>query len=102
MNKNTWDKLAEEDKQAICSAAEKAYQTLGSVMDSSFDAVVEELRNNSAHIRKLNASEVAQWETSVNYQQVQEKRVKEQEGKDVKDAGQTMKKVTALLKETMK
>jgi TRAP-type C4-dicarboxylate transport system substrate-binding protein len=102
MNKNTWDKLADEDKQAIQRAAEKSYQTLGSVMDSSFDAMVEELRNNGAHIRKLSANEVAQWETSVNYQQVQQTWVKEQEGKGVKDAGPTMEKVTALLKETMK
>lgn len=102
MNKNTWDKLVPEDKQAIHRAAQKAYQTLGSVMDSSFDAMVEELRHNGANIRKLNASEVALWETSVNYQQVQEKWVKEQEDKGVKQAGPTMEKVTALLKETMK
>lgn len=102
MNKNTWDKLAPEDKQAIHRAAQKAYQTLGSVMDSSFDSMVEELRHNGAHIRMLNASEVALWETSVNYQQVQEKWVKEQEDKGVKQAGPTMEKVTALLKETMK
>lgn len=101
MNKNTWDKLADEDKEAIKRAAEIAYQTQGSVMDSSFNAMVETLRKNGAHVRTLNAGEVARWEASVNYQQVQEKWVKEQEGKGVKEAGPTLMKITALQKEAM-
>lgn len=102
INKNTWDKLADEDKQAIQRAAVKAYQSLGSVMDSGYVSMIKGLRNNGANVRELSANEVAQWETSVKYQQVQDKWVKEQEGNGVKDAGPTMEKVTALLKETMK
>lgn len=102
MNKNTWDKLAAEDKQAIQRAAIKAYQTLGSVMDSSFGTMVSELSKNGVKIRQLSSDEVAHWETTTHYQQVQETWVKEQENKGVKEAGATMEKVTVLMKETMK
>lgn len=102
MNKDTWNKLADEDKQAIQRAASKAYQTLGSVMDSSFDSMVGELAHNGVKIRQLSSTEVAHWESATQYQQVQEKWVKEQESKGVKEAGRTMDKVTALLKESMK
>lgn len=102
MNKDTWNKLANADKQAIQRSAAKAYQTLGSVMDSSFDRMVSELSDNGVKIRQLSSAEVAHWESATQYQQVQEKWVKEQESKGVTEAGPTMDKVTALLKESMK
>ncbi|WMY73276.1 TRAP transporter substrate-binding protein DctP [Buttiauxella selenatireducens] len=101
MNKNTWDKLAEEDKQAIQRAAAKAYQSLGSVMDSGYDAMIKDLRNNGANVRELTSNEVAQWENTTHYQQVQEKWLKEQESQGVKDVRPTMQKVTVLLKDTL-
>ena len=102
MNKDTWNKLADQDKQAIQRAAQKAYQTLGSVMDSSFDGMVSELRDNGVAIRELKPDEVKHWETATHYQDVQSKWVKEQESKGVKDAGPVMNKVTVLMNETMK
>lgn len=47
MNKDTWDKLAQQDKQAIERAAATAYQTLGTVMNASFDAQVAELKKTA-------------------------------------------------------
>lgn len=102
MNKNTWDKLADEDKQAIQRAAVKAYQRLGSEMSTSYDAMLKDLRSNGATVRELSSAEVQQWETVTDYQQVQSKWAKEQENKGVKNAGQTAEKVSALLKEVMK
>ena len=37
MNKGVWSSLAQEDKDAIGRAAKKSYETLGAVMDKSFD-----------------------------------------------------------------
>jgi TRAP-type C4-dicarboxylate transport system substrate-binding protein len=54
MNRNTWDKLATEDQQAIARAAATACKTLGSVMDSSFDAMLEDLRKSGAKVRLWN------------------------------------------------
>ena len=42
-----------EDKDAIRRAAETSYQTLGSVMDRSFDAQLDELRKAGASVRIL-------------------------------------------------
>lgn len=102
MNKETWNKLADEDKQAIQRAAVNAYKTLGSVMDNSYDGMLKELSKNDVKIRELKPDELQRWESATRYQEVQQKWVKEQEDKGVKEAGPTMEKVTALMKETMK
>ncbi|MGB7801068.1 TRAP transporter substrate-binding protein DctP [Buttiauxella sp.] len=102
MNKDTWNKLADEDKQAVQRAATKAYQTLGSVMDSSYDGMLNELRKNDVKMRELKPDELKSWEAATRYQEVQQKWVQEQESKGVTEAGSTMEKVTALIKETMK
>lgn len=102
MNKDTWKNLADEDKQAIQRAAVNAYKTLGSVMDNSYDGMLKTLRKNDVKIRELKSDELQRWESATRYQEVQQKWVKEQEDKGVKEAGPTMEKVTALMKETMK
>lgn len=101
MNKNTWDKLPDEDKQAIRRAAEKSWAILGPVMETSFAGMVKELRSNGVNIRELKPDEVQHWETSTRYQEVQNKWVQDQESQGVKQAGPTLEKVTALMKQTM-
>lgn len=101
MNKNTWDKLPDEDKQAIRRAAEKSWATLGPVMETSFAGMVKELRSNGVNIRELKPDEVQHWETSTRYQEVQNKWVQDQESQGVKQAGPTLEKVTGLMKQTM-
>ena len=101
MNSNAWDELAREDKDAIQRAAGTAYKTLGQVMDSSFDAMVKDLRNEGATIRLLDDNEVDAFETAAKYQDVQAAWVKAQEAKGVKDAGSTMEQVRAVLKAAM-
>ena len=44
MNQTTWNGLPQEDKDAIKGAAEFAYLTLGQVMDSSYDAILDDLK----------------------------------------------------------
>ncbi|MCP1225998.1 TRAP transporter substrate-binding protein DctP [Sebaldella sp. S0638] len=102
MNKKTWDSLAEEDKKAIQRAAEISYKSLGSVMDSSFDKQIKDMRKGGAKIRTLRASELKQWETDTKYQEVQNAWVKEQEGKGVENVASTLEKVRVILNDSMK
>ncbi|EOF4706839.1 TRAP transporter substrate-binding protein DctP [Klebsiella oxytoca] len=101
MNKQTWNTLSPEDRAAIERAAQTAYQSLGSVMDSSFNTQIEDLRKAGATVRVLQPQEVAQWETATHYRSGQDKWVKEQEAKGVKDAGMVMEQVNAIMDETM-
>ena len=102
MNKDTWDKLADEDKQAIQRAAETAYKTLGSVMDSSFDAMVADMRKEGVKVRLLDNKELDAWNTTTKYQDAQAAWVKEQEGKGNQEARPVMEKVRAILGNAMK
>ena len=101
MNRDTWNALALEDKQAIQRAARTAYKALGPVMDRSFDTQVEALRKGGATIRLLERKEVQAFNTATKYQEAQAVWVKEQESKGVKDAGAVVKKVNAILNEAM-
>ncbi len=102
INKNVWYSLAEEDRQAVKRAADAAYKTLGSVMDSSFDSQIEIMKKSGAQIRILKQKELKQWETGTNYGEIQSAWVKEQESKGIKNAGTVMNKVTAIIKDIMK
>lgn len=101
INKDLWDSLSQEDRAAIQRAAETAYQSLGSVMDSRFNSQIEDLRNAGATVRILKPEEVAQWKTTTRYPMAQAKWVKEQEAKGVKDARTVMVQVNAIMDETM-
>ena len=102
INKDTWNGLAKEDKEAIQRAAEKSYKTLGSVMDSSFDAQIKDMKKDGAKIRTLKSSELKQWEIDTKYQEVQNAWVKEQEDNGIKDVASTMEKVRVILNESIK
>ena len=102
MNKDTWDKLANEDREAIQRAAEIAYKSLGSVMDSSFDAMVGDMKKDGAKVRLLERKELDAWNTTTRYQEVQAAWVKEQEGKGINEARPVLEKVRAILSGTTK
>lgn len=102
MNEKTWDKLSTADQAAIQRAAQTAYQSLGAVMDRSFNTQIDDLRNVGATVRILKPQEVAQWQTTTRYRDAQDKWVKEQKAKGVNEAGTVMKQVNAIMDETMK
>jgi TRAP-type C4-dicarboxylate transport system substrate-binding protein len=102
MNKDTWNGLAQEDREAIQRAAETAYKSLGAVMDRSFDAQVEDLKKVGATIRILEHQEVDDFQTATRYQDVQAGWAKEQEFKGVKDAGSVLERVSIIMDDVMK
>ena len=97
MNRDTWNGLTKEDKEAVQRASETAYKALGSVMDKSFDAQVEDLKKAGVKVRLLDQKELNAWTTTTRYEDVQTAWVKEQESKGVQDAGLVVKKVDAIL-----
>jgi TRAP-type C4-dicarboxylate transport system substrate-binding protein len=101
MNKDTWDKLAQQDKQAIERAAATAYQTLGTVMNASFDAQVAELKKDGISIRTLQPKELEQWQAATRYREVQAAWVKEQEGKGLKEAGPVLQQIGEMVNDAM-
>ena len=96
MNRTTWDGLAKEDKEAIQRAAETAYKALGPVMDTSFDAMLADLRKAGVKTRVLERKEVDAWNIATRYQDVQAAWAKDQESKGVKDGALVLKKVDAI------
>lgn len=95
MNRDTWNGLAQEDRNAIQRAAETAYATLGSVMDSHFNAMLDDLRRAGASVRLLESKELRAWETSTRYQDVQIEWARKQADKGVKDVGTVLREVSA-------
>ena len=96
MNRTTWDGLAKEDKEAIQRAAATAYQALGPVMDTSFAAMVADLRAAGVKTRLLERKEVDAWTAATRYPDVQAAWAKDQESKGVKDVAAVLKKVDAI------
>jgi TRAP-type C4-dicarboxylate transport system substrate-binding protein len=94
MNKNTWDGLAEEEREAFRRAAETAYKTLGSAMENNCGAMMEYLRDDGATVRVLEPEELKQWEEATRYREAQAAWVKKQE--DAGEAGAVMEKVSAI------
>ncbi len=102
INKDTWNGLAAEDKEAIERAADNSYKTLGSVMDKSFDAQMETLKKVGTKIRLLKKEEVNEFKTATRFQEVQNNWANEQKEKGVKEAPVVLGKVTTILNETLK
>lgn len=101
MNKQTWEKLAKEDQQAIQRAAETAYKTQGTVMDSSLASQIESLRKDGATVRMLQHSEIQQWQAATRYPQVQAAWLKKQENEGLKEAAPVMASLDILMKDAM-
>lgn len=102
MNRDTWNGLAPEDQRAIQRAAEIAYQTLGQVMDRSFDAMVNDLKNSGADIRLLARKEVDEWEAATGYEAAQAAWMKEQEAKGVKAVGPVLESVRGIMNSALR
>ncbi len=102
MNKNTWNGLSKEDKDAIQRAAETAYNSLGIVMNISFDTQIEDLQKDGAKVRILKSEEVEQWKAATRYKELQSAWVKQQEDKGVKNIDVTMKKVSTIINDVTK
>ncbi|MBS1186387.1 MAG: transporter substrate-binding protein [Burkholderiaceae bacterium] len=101
MNRDTWNALAPADRDAIQRAAERAYRTLGQVMDSSFDEQVATLKQHGATVRILKAAEVHDWQTATRHQKVQADWAKKQEEQGGKMVAAVLAKVSAILRESM-
>lgn len=99
MNKGVWDGLAQEDKDAIRRAAHSSYQSLGGVMDRSFDAQLDDLRKAGATVRILDRHEPTRFATVTRYREVQSGWVEDQKTKGVADAGPAMSAVNAIMDE---
>ncbi len=97
INKNIWDSIAKEDQEAVKRAAETAYKSLGSVMNSSFNKQIKDLKKDGAKVRILKPVEVKQWKTVTKYKEVQSAWVKEQENKGIKNVSAVIKKVTDII-----
>lgn len=102
MNKDTWNELATADKEAIQRAAETAYQTLGTVMDRSFDAQVADLKKAGARVRILKTKELGQWKVATQYVEVQAAWAKQQEAKGNNAVGLVLEKVRSMMTQATK
>lgn len=101
MNKDVWNSLAQEDRDAIGRAARKSYETLGVVMEQSFDNQLEDLKKAGATVRVLTTEEVTQFENATKYKEVQTDWAAEQESNGVENAGRTIAEVTSIMTEIM-
>ena len=93
MNKNAWDGLTDEDRQAIIKAGEISYDRLGAVMDESFLRQLETLRADNAEVRLLTDDEVKFWEQSSDYRAAQEKWTGEQASKGLVSAADVLNRI---------
>ncbi|WP_157961509.1 ABC transporter substrate-binding protein [Acuticoccus kandeliae] len=99
MNRSVWDGLEPQDRRAIQRAAATSYQSLGAVMDASFEAQLDDLRRAGADVRILDADEVERWKTATRYRDVQSAWARAQESEGVADAGAVLASVTDLMDE---
>lgn len=102
MNRDVWNGLAQEDRDAIRRAAESAYSALGSVMETSFEAMVKAMRREGATIRLLDKSEADSFAAAARYRDVQAAWARAEEDKGVANVGATMEKVRAIMNDVMR
>lgn len=97
VNKDVWNSLEPQDRDAIGRAARKSYETLGGVMEKSFDTQLEDLRKAGASVRVLRTDEVQQFEAATRYRDVQAAWAAEQERQGVADAVATIAQVSSIM-----
>ncbi|WP_159911239.1 ABC transporter substrate-binding protein [Pantoea sp. 18069] len=102
MKKSVWNGLAAEDREAIQRAAERAYQTLGGVMDASFDVQIEDLRAAGARVRVVGREEALAWQVDTRYQQAQHAWAEQQTANGIHNARSVIDSVAAVLNASMK
>ena len=99
INKNTWNALDGQDKEAIRRAAASTEKQLGASLDSGLASLATTLEKEGAKLHLLSRNELNEWRTVTRYQQVQTEWVAQQERKGLKDAGMLMQGIAALLEE---
>ncbi|WP_407915105.1 hypothetical protein [Kitasatospora sp. NE20-6] len=97
MNREVWNGLPQNDRQAVRRAVQKSYRTAGQVMDSSFDTEVEDLRRAGANVRILGPDELRRWRTATRYREVQAARVEDQRARGIVDARAALAAVTSIM-----
>lgn len=97
INSDVWNELTVDDRAAIQRAAQTAYLTLGSAMDQSFDAQVDELRKGGASVRILSPNEVDRWQVTTRYRDIQAAWVQAHCGEGVANVGSTLDRVSAIM-----
>lgn len=100
MNKQTWDGLSKEDRQALRRAAASSYITLGDIMKQKMLMQISDMKKQGAQVRLVRHAEILKWEKATRYQDVQADWVKEQESKGITEAGPVMQRVTEIMKES--
>lgn len=101
MNRDTWGRLATEDKAAIQRAAETAYRALGPEMDRSEDTMIDGLKKAGAQVRQLEHDEVETWRSITKADEVQADWVKKKEDTGLKQAHAVLRKMRTILNDSM-
>lgn len=78
INENSWKNLNKKDQKAILKAVEISYESLGKMMDESFDEEILKLKNQNADVRILTQKELADFEAKTDYKNLQRKWISEQ------------------------
>lgn len=98
MNSDAWNRLPTEDQAAIRRAASHAYTRLGSTMDRSFEAMLEDLRTSGSTVRQLSPKEVEAFAHATNVPGVQSCWVAEQAAAGVEGITDTLARLNALMR----
>lgn len=102
MNKNTWESLDKRDREAIQHAAATTQRVMGAVLDDNLVTMVKTLKQEGAHVRYLDKTEINAWQKAINWRQIQDGWVEKQQSEGINNAGEVLQKVGALLDETMR
>ncbi len=93
INKNTWERLDQIDKEAIQRAANKSYKKLGKIMDESYKSQLEKLAEKGVKYRILSDKKLTDFENAVQYHLTQQNWVNEQEAKGLSDLKSILEKM---------
>jgi TRAP-type C4-dicarboxylate transport system substrate-binding protein len=96
-NKETFNHLSNEDKQAIQRAADYAYKQLGNVMDQSYDDMIDKLRQDGTQIQVLTNNDVSAWSTMTQFNDVQHEWSSTQASQGVTGSPKAIERVSILI-----
>jgi TRAP-type C4-dicarboxylate transport system substrate-binding protein len=99
INKQRWESLSQEDKEAIRRAAARTEKIMGITLDNSLQQLTEVMKQRGAHITPLTNDELQAWQQASRYQQVQTDWVKQQQANGISNVDGTLKAVTDLLEQ---
>lgn len=97
MNKDTWNAMSGQDREAIYRAANITEKQLGATLDKGLASLTATLEKEGAQFHLLSRGELEKWQGVTQYQAVQREWVIQQERKGNADAGTLMREVSQLL-----